>query len=174
MAPANSSLRASVPSLAAIEHLRRELLAWQAAQRAPSAESVEPPFGPRTEAPKMPAGGINAHLPQRKSGHFRCPNPSTRSLCGRAKPPMRHIRRRASKIRVHVGLLALLRLARQSPYALAAANKKTSGAFQLIATSLTEYPNGSSSHMRIGDCCSKIFRKGAQAAWQEMGALRSG
>src|SRR5271156_4640364 len=33
MAPANNSLRPSIPSLAAIEHRRRELLAWQVAHR---------------------------------------------------------------------------------------------------------------------------------------------
>ena len=38
MAPANNTLRASIPSLAAIEQRRRELLAWQAAHRAPSAD----------------------------------------------------------------------------------------------------------------------------------------
>ncbi len=36
MASAKTTLRASISSLAAIEHRRRELLAWQAAQRAPS------------------------------------------------------------------------------------------------------------------------------------------
>jgi hypothetical protein len=119
MAPANNILRASIPSLAAFEH--------------------------RPQAPKMPAGGLTAHNaltahpPQRKSGHFRCPQPSTHGIYGRAKPPMRHIRGEKGKIRGHLGLLALLRLARQSPYALPPAGKKTSGAFQLIATSLTEY-----------------------------------
>ena len=43
MAPANNSLRASIPSLAAIEHRRRELLAWQAAHRAPSPASSDDP-----------------------------------------------------------------------------------------------------------------------------------
>ena len=43
MASANNSLRASIPSLAAVEHRRRELLAWQAAQWAPSAEPPEDP-----------------------------------------------------------------------------------------------------------------------------------
>ena len=179
MAPANNSLRPSIPSLAAIEHRRRELLAWRAAQRASPGEPLDDPpggenpyleedrqlaenlqpSGPSAEAPKMPAGGINAHNalnahpPQRKSGHFTPPRASTRSLCRRARL---HVGNRESKIRGHVGLFALLRLARQSPYALAAASKKTSGAFQLIATSLTEYASWSSSHMRIGGRRGKV------------------
>jgi len=43
------------------------------------------------EAPKMPAGGHNAHNahpPQRKAGHFRRPKASTRSLWSQAKPVM--------------------------------------------------------------------------------------
>jgi hypothetical protein len=39
MAPANNSLRASIPSLADVERRRRELFAWQAAHRAPAAGS---------------------------------------------------------------------------------------------------------------------------------------
>jgi hypothetical protein len=43
MAPADNTLRPSIPSLAAIEHRRRELLAWQAAHQAPAAEPPEDP-----------------------------------------------------------------------------------------------------------------------------------
>jgi hypothetical protein len=43
MAPANNHRRTSIPSLAAVEHRRRELLAWQAAHRAPAAEPPEDP-----------------------------------------------------------------------------------------------------------------------------------
>ena len=39
MAPANNSLRPSIPTLAAVEQRRRELLAWQAAHKAPSPET---------------------------------------------------------------------------------------------------------------------------------------
>jgi hypothetical protein len=155
MAPANSFLRGSIPTLAAIEHSRRQLLACPGAD-------APPPFPLSPRASKMPAGGISAlnaliaHPPQRKSGHFRCPRPSTRSLCGRAKPHIRPVRWGASTIRGHVGSLALLRQSHQPPYVLAAASKKTSGAFQLIATSLTEYANWSSTHMRIGGRCGKV------------------
>ncbi len=45
MAPANNTLRPSIPSLADIERRRRELLGWQAAHRAPSTKSPAEPLG---------------------------------------------------------------------------------------------------------------------------------
>jgi hypothetical protein len=87
----------------------------------------------------MPASGfnaLNAHSPQRKSGHFRHPQASTRSLCGRAKPHMRHIGWRASKIRGHVGVTCAAGTRGPiAPIALRVGGRqKTSGAFRLIAT----------------------------------------
>ncbi len=51
MAPANNIRRASIPSLAAIEHRRRELLAWQAAHRAPSPASSDDSLTASSEDP---------------------------------------------------------------------------------------------------------------------------
>jgi hypothetical protein len=45
MAPANNNLRASIPSLAAIEQRRQDLLAWRAAQRASPCEPLDDPPG---------------------------------------------------------------------------------------------------------------------------------
>jgi hypothetical protein len=47
----NNNLRTSIPSLAAVEHRRRELLAWQAAHRAPAAQLPEDP--PADEDPVL-------------------------------------------------------------------------------------------------------------------------
>jgi hypothetical protein len=58
MASANNFLRTSIPSLAAIEHRRQELLAWRAAQRAsPTGSLDDPPGGenPYLEEEAQPA-----------------------------------------------------------------------------------------------------------------------